>query len=65
MYSLLIRSLLDISSSSPPQPQNMLENPLTYLAKKVILDYNPQQIFGLKKRLKEKAPALLSFSLPV
>ena len=59
MYSLLIRSLLDISSSSPPQPQNMLENPLTYLAKKVILDYNLQQI------LKENVHALLSFSLPV
>ena len=48
MYSLLIRSLLDISSSSPPQPQNMLENPLTYLAKKVTLDYNLQQMFGKK-----------------
>ena len=62
MYSLLIRSLLDISSSSPPQPQNMLENPLTYLAKKVILDYNLQQML---KRLKENVHALLSFSLPV
>ena len=50
MYSLLIRSLLDISSSSPPQPQNMLENPLTYLGKKVILDYNLQQMFGLIKK---------------
>ena len=59
MYSLLIRSLLDISSSSPPQPQNMLENPLTYLGKKVILDYNLQQMF------KENVHALLSFSLPV
>ena len=59
MYSLLIRSLLDISSSSPPQPQNMLENPLTYLEKKVILDYNLQQMF------KENVHALLSFSLPV
>ena len=42
MKSFLILSLLAMSSSSPPQPQNMLEKPLTSCDKncKVIKSYS-------------------------
>ena len=65
MYSLLIRSLLDISSSSPPQPQNILENPLTYCTKKVILDYNIQQTFGtiLEKKFMHNSLLMYLFEM--